>query len=344
MRKWTIILLLLILASPLLFRLALSTIFFTVDRTEFVYVTQFGKHIATFDGARDTDSGLHWRWPWPIQSVIALDRRLQTFDLPEVELLTHDPKGNTIDRTLSMVAYVCWRIGGNRDDVNEAVDEFIRRVGTPERARAILGQRISSQFGAVIGQMQMDDLVSTDPGKVDHNMDALRTRLMTSLQERARSDYGIDLVDIRLRRHSYPLPVRAAIFDRIKSERDVKVAEYESKGDQEAAHIRSEAERDARNLVTDARAREQQLKSQAEADADRIRSSAHARDVEFYAFLKRLEEYQRILGDNKTVLLLSSHRELFDLLFHPPRPDGRDKSGKPIAGQGPTQPMPTGDR
>jgi membrane protease subunit HflC len=71
---------------------------FTVDRTEFAYVTQFGKPVATLDGADPAEAGLHFRWPWPIQSVRKLDRRLQVFDLPETELLTKDSKGPTIDR------------------------------------------------------------------------------------------------------------------------------------------------------------------------------------------------------------------------------------------------------
>ena len=343
MRKWIIVLLVLIVASPLLFRLALSTVLFPVDRTEFAYVTQFGKHVATFDGARDGDAGLHWRWPWPIQSVHTLDRRLQFFDLPETELLTHDPRGNTIDRTLTVLAYVCWRI----TDEGGGVDGFIRRVGTPDRARTILGQRLSSQLGAVIGHMEMDDLISVDPGRVERTMAEVRRRLTAGLKDAGPAgqgldlkEYGIDLVDIRVRRHSYPLAVRTEIFNRIASERNKKVADYQSQGEQLAAHIRSEAERDARQIVTDARAREQELKGQADADAYRILNAAHSKDVEFYAFLKKLEEYQRILGDNKTMLLLSSHRDLFDLLLHPPKPDGMGAAGKPVAG--PVPPPATG--
>jgi membrane protease subunit HflC len=337
MRKWLLILLILVLASPLLFRLALSTLLFPVDRTEFVYVTQFGKHIATYDGARDEDAGLHWRWPWPVQSVLNLDRRLQFFDLPGAELLTHDPRRNTIDRTLTVVAYVCWRIS----DQGEGVDWFVRRVGTPDRARTILGQHISSQFGAIIGQMELDDLINVAPGKVDDTMTKLRQRLMDSLRERARQDYGIDLVDIRLRRHSYPPAVLPEIFTRIASERNRKVAEYQSEGEQRAAKIKSEAERDARNIVTEARAEEQRLKSEAERQADMIRNQAHGKDPEFYAFLRKLEEYQRILGDNKTMLLLSSHRAWFDLLFDPPAPNGASSPGKPVAGPATPRPAPT---
>src|SRR5438067_4817 len=78
------------------------------DAAEYAYVTQFGRPVTVSDG--ETDAGLHWKLPWPMQSAIRLDRRLQIFDLPTPELLTHDAAGRTIDRTLSVSAYVCWRI------------------------------------------------------------------------------------------------------------------------------------------------------------------------------------------------------------------------------------------
>jgi membrane protease subunit HflC len=310
---------------------------YTVDRGEYVYVTQFGQLVAIRDGL--SDGGLHAKLPWPVQSVQRLDRRLQHFDLPETELLTHDPEGKTIDKTLTVVAYVCWRIADAR-----SVDLFIRRMGTPERARTILGDRIRGQLGALIGQMRMDDLISTDPDRVDHSLTELRRRLLeermaesaaagphVSLQDRARDDYGIDLVDIRLRRTSHPLAVRNAIFERIRSERQKKVADYQSEGQRLAADIQSEAERKYRDTLAEAHAREQTLKGEADTEADRLRNEAHSKDVEFYAFLKKLEEYQRILGDNKTMLLLSSHGELFDVLFKPPKPSGPAPSGPAAA-------------
>jgi modulator of FtsH protease HflC len=307
---------------------------YTVDRAEYVYVTQFGRHVATRDGV--ADGGLHTKLPWPVQAVQRLDRRLQHFDLPETELLTHDPEGRTIDKTLSVVAYVCWRVADA-----DGVDLFVRRIGTPDRARAILGERVRSQLGAHIGQMRMDDLISTDPGRVSDNLEDLRKRLLqgagvgrpgtpeaTSLTERARSEYGIEVVDVRLRRTSHPLAVRDAIFDRIRSERNKKVADYQSEGARLAEDIKSKAEAEARETVAKARAAEQRIRGEAETEADRIRNEAHGKDVEFYAFLKKLEEYQRILGDNKTMLLLSSHGDLFDVLFKPPRPGNNGTSAK----------------
>src|SRR5436305_10666804 len=126
--------------------------FYSVDAAEYAYVTILGEHVATHDGANpERGAGLHYGWPWPVQSVQRLDRRLQQFDLPATELLTHDPQGKTIDKMLLVEAYVCWRIAGP-----EAVDLFVRRIGTVERASAILEPRIRSELGAAIGQMRMD--------------------------------------------------------------------------------------------------------------------------------------------------------------------------------------------
>jgi membrane protease subunit HflC len=310
---------------------------FTVDRTEYVYLTQFGRPVDTFDGADPGQAGLHLKWPWPVQSVQSLDGRLQYFDLPGAELLTRDPRGNTIDRTLTIDAYVCWRITDR-----EGVDRFIRSVGTPAGAQAILGQRINSELGAAVGRMELEDLVSTDPDKVDGQRRELRRQLLKgggstgrSLWAAARDDYGIEVVDIRLRRLNHPAAVRDAIFERIRSERKKKVADYESEGERLAADIRSAGERRVAELKAEAEAEALRVRGQADAEADRIRNEAARQDPQFYAFLKKLEEYQRIIGDGKTVLLLSTHRELFDLLFRPPAPAGGSPppamtGGKPV--------------
>lgn len=309
---------------------------FTVDRTEYVYLTQFGAPLATFDGGDDEQAGLHFKWPWPIQSVQRLDRRLQYFDLPGAELLTRDPKRNTIDRTLTLDAYVCWRIADAK-----GVDQFIRSVGTPAGAQAILGQRIGSELGAAIGRMELDDLINTDAHKVDAAREQLRKRLLRgdagtlSLEQAAEAEYGIEVVDIRLRRSNHPAAVREAIFERIRSERSKKKAEYESEGEQAKQNIESEGKLRVEILKTEAEAKSRTLKSAADVEAERILNEAHKKDPQFFTFLNKLEQYQRILGDNKSTLLLSTHRELFDTLFNPPTPmrapDGPDKTDKPSA-------------
>src|SRR5690348_9681900 len=82
--------------------------FYTVDAAEYAYVTVLGQHTATFDGLADDGAGLKFGWPWPIQQVRRIDRRLQQFDLSEFEQLTHE--GETVDKILVLQAYVCWKI------------------------------------------------------------------------------------------------------------------------------------------------------------------------------------------------------------------------------------------
>jgi membrane protease subunit HflC len=314
--------------------LDLPSMLYTVDGTEFVVVTQFGRLVQIYDGSDQEQAGLHLKWPWPVQTVKRIDRRLQTFDLPGTELLTRDPRADTIDKTLAIDAYVCWRI----PDV-QGVERFIPSLGTVERTQQVLGQRISSELGAAITQMELDDLINTDSARVDRQRERLRqvflSDLETSLRSSARARYGIEVVDVRLRRSNHPPAVRDAIFDRIRSERAKKAEEYRSEGKRLADNIRSESEREVSEMKARAEARALALRGEAEAEADRIRSEAGARDPKFYTFLRQLEEYQRFLGDNKTTLLLSTHRGMFAPLFDPPAPEKeRTRKGGPDSAPG----------
>src|SRR5579871_862996 len=298
---------LLAIGALLLIAIVAPSCVYTVDYAEYVYLTQFGAPLATFDGANDEEAGLHFKWPWPVQSVQRLDRRLQYFDLPSAELLTRDPKRNTIDRTLTLDAYVCWRIADAR-----GVDSFVRSVGTPAGAQTILGQRITSELGAAIGQMELEDLISANPKKVDEARETLRSRLLQgsgsegqSLEAMAETKFGIRVVEIRLRRTNHPLTVREAIFDRIRSERSKKRAEYESDGERQKKDIESAGARRVAEMKAEAETRAKALRDQADVEAERIRQAAQSKDPQFYSFLKQLEAYQRILGDNKSTLLLS---------------------------------------
>ncbi|MBI2807466.1 MAG: protease modulator HflC [Planctomycetes bacterium] len=295
--------------------------FFTVDAAEYVYVSVLGEHRATFDGSDNVNgAGLKLNWPWPIAQVQRHDRRLQQFDLPPTDQLTHDPEGNTVDKLLSIEAYVCWKISDK-----DGVDRFVKRIGSAERARSVLGPLVVSRLGAAIGQIRMDDLVTTaaDPvsgaKKVDATVKAIRQQLLDQLQQEARDEYGIELVDIRLRRFNHPASVRDSIFQRIISERDKEAKKYKSQGDRKASDIAAEAEEEVRKMLAQAKAKEEEIKAQADIQAMKIRNAAYSQDKEFYTFLKNMEMMQSIVGDPRTVLLLSTHRPMFEALFAPPR-------------------------
>ena len=297
--------------------------FYTVDAAEYVYVTVLGQHHATFDGAnQETGAGLKFGWPWPIQQTQRLDRRLQQFDLPEQEQLTHDPDGNTIDKILLVEAYVCWKIADEK-----AVDRFVQRIGSATRAREILAPWINSQIGTAIGKRRMEDLVNAAPPnpvtertKVDDAVESLRKQLLDELRDTARDKYGIDLVDIRLRRFNHPGNVRDSIFMRIRSERNKKIAEYQSDGELQASNIASKADEQVRTMLAKAGAEEVRIRTEADTEATKLRNQAYSEDRKFYEFLKQMETMQSILGANKSVLLLSTHRKMFDLMFEPPQP------------------------
>jgi len=308
----------LLVVGVLVFLAWLRSGFVAVDVAEFAYVTRFGDPVQLYDGT--TDAGLQIKAPWPVDSVVRIDRRLQTFDLPTIESLTLDPTTKTVDKTLAVDAYVTWKI-------NDAAgaDRFLKTLGTPEQLRRVLGPTISGRLGALISKLPLNDLIAVldRTEELDARNDKLHAQLLGSggddLREKFRTEYGIELIEIRLRRLSYPEAVRNGIAERIRSERQRKVADYESEGRQKAAEILSRAEKDAKEIESKARADKQRLDGLADVKADAIRNMAHAQDRDFYAFLQKLKAYQALLADTRDVLLLSTKHPLFDLLLSPPK-------------------------
>ncbi len=345
--------------------------FFTVGPTEFVYLTQFGQHLATYDGGAEShsDAGLYVCWPWPIQSVQRLDRRLQYFDLPATELPTRDadrpeadlpsmaastvgllasPLGqgpflatsalypgrmpeNRIDKMLFVEAYVCWRIANK-----ENVDLFIRTLGTAERAQEILGQRINSQLGAAISQLSTSDLINMDARLVEGRMSELRAGTLAILQQPLLQKYGVELVDVRLRRFYHSPQVTEAIYEAIRAKRKQKAQEYYSDGEYKKTKIMKDADFNAQKIESDAKAYAKQKTKDAETDALEIRNQAYKKDKELHEFLQKLEALKTTLKQNKTLLLLSTHRTFFEMLFQPPNSNGAAVGAPP----GPPAPMP----
>jgi len=333
-------------AVIVLLALWVRSAFYAVDQAAFVYVTRFGEKVIIDDGA--TNAGLHVKAPWPIDSTERIDRRVQSFDLPAVESLTKDPVTGTVDKTLAVDASVTWRIPNF-----EAADRFFRTVRTPEQAKKVLGPLVNGRLAAVISALPMNDLIeivdvqtaaagvlglpgvvlagaefrAEDAKRIDERTERVRRRIggdetsaESTLKTRVLKDYGIELMDVRVRRFSYPEAVRSSIAERIRSERAKKVADYESEGRQRAADISAEADRVARTKEADARAQKTVVEGQANADAARIRASAYAQDRDFYLFLESLKAFQAIVSETRDVLLLSTKHPLMKPLAGPPTP------------------------
>lgn len=307
----------LFLVLPILLLVWGRTTFYAVDYAEFAYVTRFGEPVSTKDGA--SDAGLHLKLPWPIDSVLRVDRRLQSFDLPAAESLTRDPTTGTVDKTLTVDAFLTWRVPDSA-----AADRFVRSVGTPEQVKKVLSPQITGRLASIVSGMSLDQLIAVTPeAEADKRTAELQQKLLAEgLQEKLRQEYGIEVVTLRVRRLSYPEAVRTSIYERIRSERGRKVAEYENQGRKESSDILSKADQDRRKIEADAKAKKQLIEGQADVDADRLRNEAHAKDPEFYAFLQRLKAMQAVLADTRDVLLLSLNHDLFKLLREPQKNGG----------------------
>lgn len=321
------------------------TALYSVDYAEFVYVTRFGEKIAVHNG--ETDAGLKVKAPWPVDSVTRIDRRVQSFDLPAIESLTRDPVNRTVDKTLAVDAFATWKIPDSA-----AADRFLTVIRTPEQAKKILAPLINGRLAAIISTMPLDDLIgvadieaglagaigvpaasladgrfrSADLKAIDERSERVRQKLLgepasiDDLKKKVLDEYGIELLDVRIRRFSYPEAVRASIADRIRSERARKVADYDSDGRKRAAAISTDASAAARKVEDDAAARKTVIEGEAKAEAARIRGAAYAQDREFGLFLEKLQAFQAMVAETRDVLLLSTKHPLFELLRGPPMP------------------------
>jgi len=318
---------------------------FFVDETEYVYVTQFGEPIRLY-----TEAGLGVKWPY--QSLRRFDRRLQMYEPSGREMLTEDKEN------LNVQWYVCWRIPGRtfvtqqlqasttpsgseageseiRREMEKYVHRFLRSVGTVETAESRLEERIQAAIAAEIGHTQLQQLVSLDTDGLQ--LDAIATRVSESIRRTAADEFGIEVVDVRLKRFNYPEAVKPAVYAEIRSERERVAVQYRAEGASQKAKIESLANLQRDQLLAQARRDATTIRGEGEAKAIEIFNAAHSKDPQFYELLKTLEAYRTILDDQTTVVL-SADSPLLRLLTEglPELPEGPPKlpsSGDPETGE-----------
>ncbi|MFO0950314.1 MAG: protease modulator HflC [Isosphaeraceae bacterium] len=260
-----------------------------VDQTESVYVTEFGRPVRLIE-----EPGLHFKWPH--QSARAFDRRTQ-LDAPlPREMLTKDKKN------LEVAWYVSWRIG--------KVDQFLRSVRTAADASARLEDMAASVIAAELVRHDLPDLVAV--GK-SSSLEAMMSEVSGRVARQAAEEFGLEVVDVRLRRLNYPEEVRASVFEQIRSERQRVAAATRAEGESQARTIRSAADLDRARTLAEAEADAARVVGEGEAEAARIANEAHAADPSFYQFLRTLDAYRAAL-DDRTTLVLSADSAFLKLL------------------------------
>ena len=263
----------------------LSTII-VVDETEQIVILQFGKPIKTI-----TDPGLNVKLPAPIQVANSFDKRLLEYDVPPEEVLSRDKKSLIIDN------YVRWRI----------VDPllFLKTVRAIPTAKTRLDDIVYSELRQELGNHDMAEIITETR--------ELIMEKVTMASNEETSKYGIEVIDVRIRRVDLPQENEASIYARMEAERKRQANKFRSEGEEEAQKIRAATDRDKTVILAEAYKTSQQIRGEGEAEALDIYATSFSKDPDFYEFLRTLETYEKVI-DKKTTLVLPGDSKLFKSL------------------------------
>src|SRR5215471_17687304 len=263
--------------------------FLTVKETEFVLVTQFGRPLYTIGNA-----GLHVKSP--LQSATYFDRRLRIYNPRPSEFLTRDKKNIVVD------TYVAWKI--------QDPDRFLQSVGDPVAAEMRLHDIVWSGLSAALGGHDLDALVSAS-GKVESS--DLIDRLAGLTDRAALDQYGISVVDVRIKRLNLPEQNKQSVYARMRAERERIARQYRAEGEEQALSIRADADRQKAEILSASYKEAEKIRGQGDAESTRIYGQAYTKNPRFYKLLRTLEAYKKVL-DDKTTAVLSSDSELLRVL------------------------------
>jgi modulator of FtsH protease HflC len=263
---------------------------YSVRETEFALVTQFGRPVRTVANA-----GLHAKWPF--QSILWFDKRLRIYNPRPSEFLTRDKKNLVIDN------YVAWRI----DDPNR----FVQSVGDTSAAEMRLHDIIWSGLSAALGTQDLDALVSTTPDKAQAT--PMLDQLTSTADRAALEQYGIRVMDVRIKRLNLPEQNKQSVFARMRAERERIAMQYRAEGEQQALTIRANADRQKEEILSSAYKDAEKVRGEGDAEATRIYGQAYSKNPQFYKLLRTLDSYKKVL-DDKTTIILSSDSELLKVL------------------------------
>ncbi len=246
---------------------------YTVDETQQAVVVQLGEIVEV-----RREPGLYFKTPF-LQNVIYLEDRILSYDIQPREVITSDKKRVTIDN------YALWRISDAK--------QFVETMGgSLVRAQSRLDDVVYSNLRDVLAKQTLEDIIKREQ----------MTEVTRLTQEQVRQ-FGMEIIDVRIKRADLPAATAEAVYNRMISERQQIAARYRAEGDQEAQRIRSQAEREKEIILAEARKRAQELMGEGDAQALEIYANAYNRDIAFYRFWRTLESYKTTLREGDTVVL-----------------------------------------
>ena len=261
---------------------------FIVDETRQAIVLQFGKPIKAIQ-----QPGLNWKLPF-IQNVVYFEDRLLVYDAAPTEIITKDKKTLIVDN------YARWKI----------IDplRFLQTVRDLNGAQARLDDIIYSELRVDLGLFDMTEIVS-------EIREAIMGRV-TKISNEKSATYGIEIVDVRIKRVDLPPENEKFIFDRMKAERERIAKQYRAEGQEESAKIIAETEKEKTIILAEAYKTAETTRGEGDAEAVKIYAQSFNKDPEFYKFLRTLDAY-KITFKDKTTALLSADSEFLKYLSNP---------------------------
>ncbi|WP_339868852.1 protease modulator HflC [Pseudohongiella nitratireducens] len=265
-----------------------SSSLFVVKETERAVLLQFGELVRA-----DIEPGLHFKLPY-VNTVRKFDGRVLTVDATPRRFLTLEQKAVLVD------SYAMWRI----TDVERF---YTATSGDEARARSLLSQRINDGLRNKFGERDLQEVVSGE-------RDALMMELTDELNTYSGEEYGIAVIDVRVKRIDLPDDVRSSVYERMTSERQREAQQLRSRGNELAIGIQADADRQEAVLLAEANRDAERIRGDGDAQAASIYAEAFTKDEEFYSFTRSLNSYQRSFSSKGDILLLEPDSDYFRYL------------------------------
>jgi membrane protease subunit HflC len=269
---------------------------FQVYQTRQALVVRLGNPIHVVD-----KPGLHVKMPL-LDTVIYVDKRILDLENSSQEVIAADQKQLIVD------AFARYRV---KDPL-----KFYQTVGTVEGANSRLAPFLNSALRAALGEATLTQVVREQ-----------REQLMARVREqldREAQQFGVEVVDVRIRRADLPDQNSQAVYTRMKTEREREAQEFRSQGTQKAQEIRARADRDATVIVAEATSKAEQTRGEGDAERNRIFAEAFNRDPDFFAFYRSMQAYETGLQQGDTRFLVRPDSDFFRFFLDP---NGRPRSG-----------------
>ena len=285
--------------------LLISGAVYTIDETQQVVITQFGEPI----GDPITQAGLHFKLPF-IQQANYFDKRILEWDGNPNQIPTKDKRYIWVDTTarwkivdaLKFLQSVTTETGAHArldDIVDSATRNFLTSHNLVEAVRntnRIIEERSTRK------EDESSDQIAGELERIELGRDAI-TRGILREASKIMPQYGVELIDVRIKRINYVAEVQRKVFERMISERKRAAEKYRSEGQGKKAEIEGQMDKELKEISSEAYKVAEEIKGKADAGAIAIYADAYNRDPDFYAFLKTLETYRNTIDKDSTIIL-----------------------------------------